>query len=88
MKLINLLLLLGLLWTPDPVNGQGTYSQFQLVQAWISTFCKKYSGCFPNLAPNFTLHGLWPATRTGNSVLNCDTNKGLSGSLGQRMAEH
>ncbi|KAL7186334.1 hypothetical protein ACSBR2_028138 [Camellia fascicularis] len=56
---------------PDPVTCQRTYDQFQLVQAWIPTFCKKYSGCFPNLAQNFTLHGLWPATRTGNSVLYC-----------------
>ncbi|CAL5402975.1 unnamed protein product [Camellia sinensis] len=67
--------LLGLLWTPDAVTCQRTYNQFQFVQAWIPTFCKKYRGCFPNLAPNFTLHSLWLATRTGNSVLNCGTSR-------------
>ncbi|KAI7995374.1 Ribonuclease 3 [Camellia lanceoleosa] len=75
MKFINLVFLLGLLWTPDPVTCQIPYNQFQLVQAWILTFCKKYSGCFPNLTPNFTLHGLWPATRTGNSLLNCGKSR-------------
>ncbi|KAI7991954.1 Intracellular ribonuclease LX [Camellia lanceoleosa] len=63
--------LLGLLWTPDPVTCQTRYDQFQLVQAWIPTFCKKYRGCLPNLTPDFTLHGLWPTTRTGNLMMNC-----------------
>ncbi|CAL5405813.1 unnamed protein product [Camellia sinensis] len=75
LEIINLVFLLGLLCTPDAVTCQRTYNQFQFVQAWIPTFCKKYSGCFPNLAPNFTLHGLWLATRTGNSVLNCGTSR-------------
>ncbi|CAL5440027.1 unnamed protein product [Camellia sinensis] len=41
------------------------------VKVWWPDDDIKYSGYFPNLAPNFTLHGLWPATRTGNSMLNC-----------------
>ncbi|KAL7216835.1 hypothetical protein ACSBR1_028705 [Camellia fascicularis] len=69
---------------PDPVTCQRTYDQFQLVQAWIPNFCKKYSGCFPNLAPNFTLHGLWPATRTRNSVLYC--GKGQDHYIGRETA--
>lgn len=77
-----LLLVLLLSFSPAPNarrRSNGAYDHLELVYTWPNTFClNKTAACKTPVPQNFILHGLWPADRTGKTLVYCDKPENIS----------
>ncbi|KAL7100861.1 hypothetical protein ACP275_08G021200 [Erythranthe tilingii] len=60
----------------------GSYDHLVLVYIWPNTFCSnKRVDCKTPVPQNFTVHGLWPADKTGKTLVYCNKSGSISSAL-------